>query len=63
MLAAFEQFAARIAGEYEKALDALARDDYVGAHRILAELAQSHAKTSLSLRNQLVRDGLLEENA
>jgi len=63
MLAAFEKFAARISGEYQKALDALREDDYVTAHRILSELAQSHAKTSLSLRNQLVKDGLLENNA
>lgn len=60
MLAAFSRFAARISGEYDKALDALERDDYVEAHRILSELAQSHAKTSLSLRNQLVKDGLLK---
>lgn len=59
MLAAFQAFAARIAGEYNNALAALQRDDYVEAHRILAGLAQSHAKTALSLRNQLVKEGLL----
>jgi hypothetical protein len=61
MLAAFEKFAARISGEYERALDALERDDYVTAHRVLSALTISHAKTSLSLRNQLVKDGLLKE--
>lgn len=63
MLAAFDAFAARIAGQYELAAAALAEDNYVEAHRILSELAQSHAKTSLSLRNQLVKDGLLEREA
>lgn len=62
MLAAFQQFAARISGEYDKALAALEQDDYVEAHRILSELTMSHAKTSLSLRNRLVKDGLMKEN-
>lgn len=61
MLAAFDQFARRIAAEYEKVAEALLMDDYTEAQRILSELAQSHAKTSLSLRNMLIKEGLLEE--
>lgn len=63
MLEAFEVFASRISNEYQKALDALRRDDYVEAQRILSDLAISHAKTSLSLRNRLVKEGLMEDKA
>lgn len=62
MLEAFAKFASRISNQYDNALAALERDDYVEAHRILSALAISHAKTSLSLRNQLVREGLLKED-
>ena len=61
MLAAFRKFQERIASEYVQAFAALEREDYVRAQQILSALTQSHAKTSLSLRNRLIRDGLLEE--
>jgi hypothetical protein len=62
MLAAFRKFSTRIASEYDKAFAALERDDYVEAQRILAELARSHASTSLSLRSRLIREGKLTED-
>lgn len=61
MLEAFAKFANRITGEYEKAFAALEREDYVEAQRILSDLALSHARTSLSLRNRLIREGKLQE--
>lgn len=61
MLAGFTQFIERITAEYEEARAALHRDDYIEAHRILSELAMSHAKTSLSLRNMLVKEGLMDD--
>lgn len=62
MLRAFRGFASRISTKYDEAADALERGDYLGAHRILSQLTQSHAKTSLSLRNKLVREGLLRDS-
>lgn len=59
MLASFDAFSARINQAYKDAATALHEDDYVKAHNILSELAISHAKTSLSLRNMLVQEGLL----
>lgn len=61
MLAAFNDFTTRITAEYNKAAEALLMDNYAEAQKILSKLAQSHAKTSLSLRNMLVKEGLLEE--
>lgn len=61
MLKAFAAFSARINARYEDAAVALRDDDYKAAMAILTELSQSHAKTSLSLRNALVRAGKLED--
>lgn len=62
MLKGFEAFMARIEARYHDAYVALELEDYVGAQQILAQLAQSHARTSMSLRGVLVREGLLTED-
>lgn len=61
LLKAFKAFSKRITDRYADAYKALDEGDYVKAQGILAELALSHAKTSLSLRGVLIRDGLLPE--
>jgi hypothetical protein len=61
MLRAFSEFSARITAAYDQTAELLRDGDYVAAHEILSELAQSHAKTSLSLRNLLVKEGLMED--
>jgi len=62
MLVAFDAFSARIMARYAEARQALAEGDYVKAQEILAKLGISHARTSMSLRGVLVREGLLEED-
>lgn len=62
MMKAFEAFSRRIEQRYNEVYLALEHDDYKKAMDLLTSLAQSHAKTSLSLRNTLVRDGSLEES-
>lgn len=62
MMRGFQAFINRINTRYQEAYAALARGDYVEAQRILAQLAQSHAKTSMSLRGVLIREGLLRED-
>jgi hypothetical protein len=63
MLRAFDAFSARIAERYAEARACMEREDYAGAQAILASLTTSHAKTSLSLRGVLIRDGILEDDA
>lgn len=60
MLAGFRNFADRIARRYDEAYKAIERGDYEQAHQILSDLAVSHAKTSLSLRNLMIRKGFME---
>lgn len=62
MMKAFDEFTARIIGRYAEAREKLEEGDYVEAQHILASLAQSHARTSMSLRGLLIRQGLLEED-
>lgn len=62
MLRGFQLFMLRIEARYKDAYEALDRGDYVEAQRILAGLAQSHARTSMSLRGLLIREGLLRED-
>lgn len=62
MLRGFETFMLRIEARYRDAYDALENGDYVKAQQILAQLAQSHARTSLSLRSILIKEGLLRED-
>lgn len=63
MLRAYDAFTARITQRYADARACLEADDYVGAQDILASLTTSHARTSLSLRNVLIRDGLMEDDS
>jgi hypothetical protein len=62
MLRAFDAFSIRITERYAEARAFLAAGKYVEAQSVLASLAQSHARTSMSLRGVLVREGLLEED-
>lgn len=59
MIRMFRIFTDRIATRYEQVAELLEDGDYVKAQEILANIAISHARTSLSLRNVLVREGLL----
>lgn len=61
MLKGYDRFVARMNEGYAQVRACLEQEDYVGAQRILAQMGISHAKTSLSLRNVLIKDGLLEE--
>ena len=63
MLEQFRAFADRINERYDEVYDKLERGDYIGAQTDLANLTTSHAKTSLSLRNKLVRDGFIGEDS
>lgn len=62
MLKAFDVFAERIAERYAEVRQALVEGDYVKAQVILAKLGISHARTSMSLRGLLIREGLLTED-
>jgi len=61
MLMAFDAFSDRIAKRYAETRDCLAAGRYEEAQILLADLAKSHAKTSMSLRGMLIRQGLLED--
>jgi hypothetical protein len=62
MLKAFDAFSKRIADAYAEARKCLAEERYEDAQAILAQLTMSHAKTSLSLRGVLIRDGVIKED-
>jgi hypothetical protein len=59
MMAAFDAFSYRMAKRYSEVRDCLEANRYEEAHMLLSGIAASHAKTSLSLRNVLVRDGVI----
>lgn len=61
MLTGFDAFSNRMAKRYAEVRDCLAAHRYEEAHVLLAAIAQSHAKTSLSLRNTLIKDGRLSD--
>ena len=61
MLTGFDAFTDRIMKRYDEVRDCLKAERYEEAHILLATIAQSHAKTSLSLRNLLVKDGRLSD--
>jgi hypothetical protein len=61
MIQAFDAFSDRMAQRYDEVRDCLAAERYEEAHILLASIAQSHAKTSLSLRNTLIKDGRLTD--
>lgn len=60
MMRGFDAFAERIAKRYAEVRDCLEANRYEEAHALLSDIAQSHARTSLSLRNVLVKNGVLE---
>lgn len=62
MLKAFDAFAKRIADRYAEARICLSEGKYEEAQAILAALTTSHARTSLSLRGVLVREGVIKED-
>jgi hypothetical protein len=62
MLKGYDDFVNRMTEGYAQARACLERGDYVGAQRILAQMGISHARTSLSLRNVLIKDGLMKED-
>lgn len=59
MLRGFDKFSDRMAQRYSHVRDCLAAERYEEAHMLLSDIAVSHAKTSLSLRNLLVKKGRL----
>jgi hypothetical protein len=61
MMQGFDRFAARMTRRYDEVRDCLNAGRYEEAQMLLAAIAISHAKTSLSLRNVLVREGLVKE--
>jgi hypothetical protein len=61
MLRGFDKFSSRITQRYGEVRDCLAAGRYEEAQSLLADIAVSHARTSLSLRNVLVKEGLLED--
>lgn len=61
MMQGFDKFAARMAWRYNEVRDCLDAGRYEEAQILLAAIAISHAKTSLSLRNVLIKEGLVTE--
>lgn len=62
MLEAFDRFREQISDAYRTAQEQLKEGKYNEAHSTLAHIAQVHAKTALSLRNVLIRRGLVEDD-
>jgi outer membrane protein assembly factor BamD (BamD/ComL family) len=60
MLAAFDKFKKQIDDKYAEARRQLETGELEYAQRTLAQIAKSHAKTSLSLRNLLIRTGRIK---
>lgn len=61
MMGGFDRFSIRMTKRYAEVRDCLAAERYEEAHSLLADIAVSHARTTLSLRNHLVRQGKLTE--
>lgn len=61
MMVAFDAFSDRMARRYLEVRDCLVAGRYEEAQTLLAAIAVSHAKTSLSLRNVMVQEGMLED--
>lgn len=62
MLAAFAKHRKRVDDSLGEVQGYLTRGQYVYAQMKLANIVVSMAKTSLSLRNMLIKDGYIEEN-
>ena len=61
MMAGFDKFSDRMAKRYGEVRDCLEAGRYEEAQMLLSDIALSHARTSLSLRNVLVKNGVLKE--
>lgn len=61
MMTGFDKFSARMAERYREVRDCLDAERYEEAYSLLADIGISHARTSLSLRNMLVKQGKLSE--
>lgn len=61
MMAAFDKFSARITIRYGHVRDCLTANRFEEAQILLSDIAASHARTSLSLRNLLVKHGAMED--
>lgn len=61
MIDGFDKFTARIEKRYREVRDCLVAGRWEEAQILLAHIAQSHARTALSLRNTIVRQGRLEK--
>lgn len=59
LIQAFDTFKRVIDAAYAKAREQLADGDWDGTQRTLAAIAQTHARTSVSLRNLLIKRGML----
>lgn len=62
MMEGFDKFSDRIDRRYQEVRDCLNARRFEEAHQLLTGIAITHAHTSLSLRNLLIREGLLEDN-
>lgn len=62
MMAGFDKFSIRMAKRYTEVRDCLDAERFEEAYSLLADIGISHARTSLSLRNMLVKDGKLMED-
>jgi hypothetical protein len=60
MIAGFDAFSHRMTKRYAEVRDCLAAGRLEEAQTLLASIATSHARTSLSLRNILVQEGKLD---
>ena len=62
LIEAYDKMTKQVMDAYAAAREALVANDLVTAQSILARIAQSHAKSSVSLRSILIRRGLLQED-
>lgn len=61
MMKGFDQFSARMAERYAQVRSHLDEGRFEEAQALLADMAMSHARTSLSLRNVLIKNGVIQE--
>jgi hypothetical protein len=59
LIQAFDKFRSQIDAAYDQARICLLNGQLTEAQAMLAKIAQVHAKTSLSMRAYLIRNGLL----
>lgn len=61
MIQAFDRFKAQIDGAYIVVRNLLEEGDFVQAQAVLARIGQTHARTSLSMRNYLIKTNRLPQ--